>query len=294
MNHYLTISELARLMNVSTHQIRYFEEQGVLLPACIADNQYRMYGTDEIYRLSHILLLRKLGIPVRQIRESLASFSADQYNELLQDSMLQLDQQIGQLTRLKQLTAGVISEYQQHYAPGSDRALYQIVDCPSRKLCIWTELQTGEVLTARKMLQLNSYPEDLFETDLYYIQQDHQLLLCYEEQPKDKINPDSDHSSISIEKIRCEKNSNQAHHSTPDIELAASSYLSAYIRITEEDELYVQIQQLEQYIEQQQLLPAGPLILIEKSYLSLFDNASLHYELQMPLSASEVSQEEQP
>ncbi|MGG4454194.1 MerR family transcriptional regulator [Brevibacillus porteri] len=31
----ITISELAKLMNVSVHQIRYFEEKGVLLPAYV-------------------------------------------------------------------------------------------------------------------------------------------------------------------------------------------------------------------------------------------------------------------
>lgn len=50
----MTISELARLMQVAVHQIRYFEEKEVLLPAYIGDNQYRMYGLDEVYRLAHI------------------------------------------------------------------------------------------------------------------------------------------------------------------------------------------------------------------------------------------------
>ncbi|WP_060534056.1 MerR family transcriptional regulator [Paenibacillus bovis] len=283
MNPYLTISELARLMNVSTHQIRYFEEQGVLLPACVADNQYRLYGTDEVYRLSHILLLRKLGIPVRQIRKSMDSFTADQYSQLLQDSMNQLDQQIRQLTRLKHLTASVIDEYEQHYTSVPDKSPYQIVSCPLRKLQIWTVLQTGEVLTARKMLQLNPYPEDLFETDLYYIEQDNQLLLCYEQQ-ENQVGGNISDSGIMTNTISCEIYANNQHDAVSDLSLAAGSYLSAYVRITEEDELHLQIQQLEQYMDQQQLLPAGPLILIEKSYLSLFDNASLHYELQMPLS----------
>lgn len=292
MNPYLTISELARLMNVSTHQIRYFEEQGVLLPTCVADNQYRLYGTDEVYRLSHILLLRKLGIPVRQIRKSMDSFTADQYSQLLQESMNQLDQQIRQLTRLKQLTASVIDEYEQHYTSIPDNSPYQIVSCPLRKLQIWTALQTGEVLTARKMLQLNPYPEDLFETDLYYIEQDNQLLLCYEQQDN-QIGDNISDSGIMTNTISCEIYANNQHDTVSDLSLAAGSYLSAYVRITEEDELHLQIQQLEQYMDQQQLLPAGPLILIEKSYLSLFDNASLHYELQMPLSTDSPPREEQ-
>ncbi|WP_240927487.1 MerR family transcriptional regulator [Paenibacillus thiaminolyticus] len=54
----ITISELAKLMNVSVHQIRYFEEKGVLQPSFTDNNQYRMYGIEQVYELAHILLLR--------------------------------------------------------------------------------------------------------------------------------------------------------------------------------------------------------------------------------------------
>ncbi|WP_046215603.1 helix-turn-helix domain-containing protein [Paenibacillus wulumuqiensis] len=293
MNNYLTISELARLMNVSTHQIRYFEEQGVLLPACVADNQYRMYGTDEVYRLSHILLLRKLGVPVRQIRESMDSFSADQYSQLLRDSMEQLDQQISQLTQLKQLTANVLGEYEEHYASGSSP--YRIHSCPPRQLHLWTELQYGEALTARRMLQLNPYPEDLFETDLYYIQQEDQLLLCYMDQQALAGHVHFPVQAVSTHTVHGKAGDQQADYTAaPSISLAGGSYLCAHIQITEEEELHRHIQQFEQHMQQQNLLPAGPLILIEKSYLSLFNNATLHYELQMPLTADRASLEDHP
>lgn len=58
MKQEITISEFAKLMGVSVHQIRYFEEKGILYPSYMDENQYRMYGIEEIYRLSHILLLR--------------------------------------------------------------------------------------------------------------------------------------------------------------------------------------------------------------------------------------------
>lgn len=47
MKHEITISELAKLMNVSVHQIRYFEEKGVLEPAYTDNNLYRIYGMDQ-------------------------------------------------------------------------------------------------------------------------------------------------------------------------------------------------------------------------------------------------------
>lgn len=74
----ITISELANLMQVSVHQIRYFEEKGVLQPAYTGENQYRMYGMDEVYRLAHILLLRKMGLSVQMIKDCLSHLTAEQ------------------------------------------------------------------------------------------------------------------------------------------------------------------------------------------------------------------------
>lgn len=87
MKEEITISELARLMQVSVHQVRYFEEKGVLDPAYTDENQYRMYGLDQVYQLAGILLLRKLGVSVPAIKEYLASFTPVQYKSLLQSSL---------------------------------------------------------------------------------------------------------------------------------------------------------------------------------------------------------------
>lgn len=69
MNSDIKIGELAALLKVSIHQIRYFEEKGVLLPKYKDINGYRMYGIKEIYILSHILLLRKFNINASDIKK---------------------------------------------------------------------------------------------------------------------------------------------------------------------------------------------------------------------------------
>lgn len=67
MNEYIKISQLASLMRISTHQIRYFEEKGIFNPAFIGENGYRMYGINEIYELLYILFFRELDISVKNI-----------------------------------------------------------------------------------------------------------------------------------------------------------------------------------------------------------------------------------
>ncbi|MFD1884614.1 helix-turn-helix domain-containing protein [Paenibacillus wenxiniae] len=97
MNPSIMIFKLAKLMHVSVHQIRYFEENGLLPPALTGDNQYRMYGTDEMYRLAHILLLRQLDVAVPQVKRCLEHYIAADDQALLKQSTRTLEQQITDL-----------------------------------------------------------------------------------------------------------------------------------------------------------------------------------------------------
>ncbi|HOO28082.1 MAG TPA: MerR family transcriptional regulator, partial [Lachnospiraceae bacterium] len=106
----ITIGELADLMDVSTHQIRYFEEKGILFPAYIDTNGYRMYGTEQIYILSHILLLRRLHIPVSDIKKQFTSFSPDDYLNMMEKSILKIEEQIKTLQYLRNVIAGIMEK----------------------------------------------------------------------------------------------------------------------------------------------------------------------------------------
>ncbi|WP_331658005.1 MerR family DNA-binding transcriptional regulator [Lacrimispora sp.] len=46
-----TINKLAKLAGVSTRTLRYYDELGLLSPARVSSNGYRIYGQKEIDRL---------------------------------------------------------------------------------------------------------------------------------------------------------------------------------------------------------------------------------------------------
>ncbi len=62
-----TVGELARLSKVSVRALRYYDEIGLLKPACVGQNGYRYYGREELLRLQQILIHRELGIPLGDI-----------------------------------------------------------------------------------------------------------------------------------------------------------------------------------------------------------------------------------
>lgn len=66
------INEVEALVGITKKNIRFYEEQGLLKPGRNAENGYREYGNEEVELLQRIKLLRKLGVPIEDIRQMLS------------------------------------------------------------------------------------------------------------------------------------------------------------------------------------------------------------------------------
>lgn len=64
----MKINEVEVLVGVTRRNIRFYEAEGLLTPARNNQNGYRDYGEAEVAVLKRIKLLRKLGIPLDEIR----------------------------------------------------------------------------------------------------------------------------------------------------------------------------------------------------------------------------------
>ncbi len=62
------INEVEALVGITKKNIRFYEEQGLLNPKRNIENSYRDYGDEEIHTLRRIKLMRKLGVPIEEIR----------------------------------------------------------------------------------------------------------------------------------------------------------------------------------------------------------------------------------
>jgi len=67
----LKINEVEALVNITKKNIRFYEEQGLIAPRRNLENGYRDYCEDDVRRLQQIKLLRKLGVPLEEIRQML-------------------------------------------------------------------------------------------------------------------------------------------------------------------------------------------------------------------------------
>jgi len=64
----LKINEVETLVGITKKNIRFYEAEGLLTPRRNSENGYREYGEAEIETLRRIKLLRKLGLPLEEIR----------------------------------------------------------------------------------------------------------------------------------------------------------------------------------------------------------------------------------
>ena len=64
----MKINEVEALVGVTRRNIRFYEKEGLLTPARNSQNGYRDYGEVEVAELKRIKLLRKLGVPLDEIR----------------------------------------------------------------------------------------------------------------------------------------------------------------------------------------------------------------------------------
>ncbi|MDD7334081.1 MAG: MerR family transcriptional regulator [Lachnospiraceae bacterium] len=63
----MKIKYVEELVGITKKNIRFYEEQGLLAPDR-AENGYREYGQADVDRLMQIRLLRKLGVPIEEIK----------------------------------------------------------------------------------------------------------------------------------------------------------------------------------------------------------------------------------
>ena len=67
----MKINEVEAAVGVTKKNIRFYEEEGLITPSREPGNGYRSYSQADVERLRRIKLLRKLDVPLAEIREML-------------------------------------------------------------------------------------------------------------------------------------------------------------------------------------------------------------------------------
>ena len=129
-----TISQVSKRFNISARTLRYYEQIGLLPSIKTADYAYRTYDENSLRRLQQIIILRKLRIPLKEIKEILLSESAVATIQSFQTKVNELDDEIIALSTIRSILGDFIIRLKEQFELTinltllEDKSMLKIID----------------------------------------------------------------------------------------------------------------------------------------------------------------------
>ncbi|MCL2405767.1 MAG: effector binding domain-containing protein [Defluviitaleaceae bacterium] len=105
-----TVRAVSKNLSISSRMLRYYEQVGLIESQRMDDYAYRVYDENAIQRLRQIIILRKLRVPVKQIREIFSNSDAVSVIEIFERNISELDGQITALSTVKSILNRLVHE----------------------------------------------------------------------------------------------------------------------------------------------------------------------------------------
>jgi len=108
-----TISTVSKMYGISERMLSYYEQCGLIKSQRMEGYSYRVYDAATVERLQQIIVLRKLQIPVKQIRTILSNPDAATAVSIFKKSIQELDSEITALSTIKKILDRFIIELEE-------------------------------------------------------------------------------------------------------------------------------------------------------------------------------------
>lgn len=129
-----SISEIARIFNITTNKIRFYEKKGLLLPIREKDNDYREFTDDDIIKLQSILLYRSIGLTIKDIKSILNNSGKENYLTHFNNQWELVNNEIHRLTTIRKSLENVLDKiYEETKVYKIDNEILDIIN-NSKKL----------------------------------------------------------------------------------------------------------------------------------------------------------------
>ena len=103
MKEIISITEMAKLRNISTETLRHYDRIDLLKPVHVdPDTGYRYYSITQYEKIGTIRELKNLGMSLREIKEYFDNRNVESSRILLTEQKKKIDEQIDKLIRLRQ------------------------------------------------------------------------------------------------------------------------------------------------------------------------------------------------
>ncbi|MCL2854035.1 MAG: MerR family transcriptional regulator [Defluviitaleaceae bacterium] len=108
----IRIGEVAKMHNISNRTLRHWEQNGILASKR-AENGYRYYDEENTARIQHIVLLRKLKMPIGDIERIFAANNPKTALEILTSHLEKLRQKTAVYATLSHIVESIIGRIHQ-------------------------------------------------------------------------------------------------------------------------------------------------------------------------------------
>ena len=103
MKEIISITEMAKLRNISTETLRHYDRIDLLKPVHVdPDTGYRYYSITQYEKIGTIRELKNLGMSLRDIKEYFDNRNVESSRILLTEQKKKIDEQIDKLIRIRQ------------------------------------------------------------------------------------------------------------------------------------------------------------------------------------------------
>lgn len=127
---YMTTGEFARIMRITKETLFHYDEIGLFQPELTQPNGYRYYSIYQTEILDTILLLKDLGMPLKEIKQQLANRDPAKMLHILEEREHQINTEIAKLRSMEKWISQQKSKI--HFAMQIDPTAIFIADFPER------------------------------------------------------------------------------------------------------------------------------------------------------------------
>lgn len=97
----LTSGEFAKMNGINKRTLHYYNDIGLFRPEMIAENGYHYYSRFQAAQLEMILIFRRLGLSIEEIRAYTDHPSDASFTQLIQEKRELIDRSVQQLLEVK-------------------------------------------------------------------------------------------------------------------------------------------------------------------------------------------------
>ncbi|MGD8711062.1 MAG: MerR family transcriptional regulator [Ectothiorhodospiraceae bacterium] len=103
-----TVTAFAGRFGLSRSTLLYYDRIGLLTPSAHSPAGYRLYTESDARRMQRIQTFRRAGLPLREIREILATGAADTLEAALENRLSVLNEEISRLRAQQRLVVQLL------------------------------------------------------------------------------------------------------------------------------------------------------------------------------------------